>query len=202
MKKLFYFKDKYDREPIQKLIEVFIIGAVVVLQIQYLQDWLLYFSTSIIFQSFIVAGLVEEAVKFVALKYTIFRDKEFNEQVDGIVYAVFLGLGFALVETFVLSTNYTTDIVRSVTAIPAHALFACVMGYYLGKFKFHKKWHILFFALVIPAFSHGLYDYFIMCNYQWGLFLFVPYLVVLWIVGIRDTELLLDNSRFKKRVEK
>ncbi len=195
----FYCQDRYDKEPLSKLAEAFFVGMIVVLQIQYLQDLLLDISTHIAWQAFIVAGLVEEGIKLMALRFTIYRDKHFNEQVDGIIYAVFLGLGFALAETIVLSVDHSTSIVRAVTAVPAHAMFACVMGYYLGKYKFHSKRNLLAYALFVPAVLHGVYNYLLMCGHTWALISFVPYLIALWVIGIRDTDIHLRNSRFRRK---
>ena len=46
-----------------------------------------------VFFSFVVAS-VEEGVKYTILKH-IFKQTDFNEPYDGIVYAVMISLGFA-----------------------------------------------------------------------------------------------------------
>ncbi len=193
----FYNKDKNEKEPILKVIEVFLIGVLITLQVSYLQDILLNYSVNIIYQSFIVAGLSEEVAKLLAVKFTIFRDFEFDQQIDGIIYVVSLSLGFALIENVKLVTDYYSGIVRSVTAIPAHALFAVTMGYYLGKYKFKKKTSLLVKSIVIPIVLHGIYDYLIMTGTTLGLFIFVPYLTYLWVKAVKDTEISFKNSKFR-----
>ena len=57
------------------------------------------------------------------------------------------------------------------TAVPAHATFAIIMGFFLGKAKFtHRK--VLYFsvlALVAAAIFHGSYDYFLFISFIPGL---------------------------------
>src|SRR5215471_10804816 len=50
------------------------------------------------FQAFIVAAGVEEACKIAMVYWVVWRRPEFDERMDGIVYASRGGLGFALVE--------------------------------------------------------------------------------------------------------
>jgi RsiW-degrading membrane proteinase PrsW (M82 family) len=122
--------------------------------------------TTFIFAFVVVAGS-EELVKFLFLRGYIYPKKEFNEPFDGIVYTVMIGMGFATLEN-ILYAEYglQTTIVRAFTAVPAHAAFAVIMGYYVGMAKFEKQNRTLlmaqgFFGAVI---LHGAYDFFIFQN--------------------------------------
>ena len=61
----------------------------------------------------------------------------FNCQFDGVVYAVFVALGFALWEniSYVLMYGLSTALVRAVTAVPGHACFGVFMGVWYGLAK-------------------------------------------------------------------
>ena len=178
----FYYQDR-NREPLRRLMEAFFVGAALSLQVSFLQD-LLPLPGHILFAAFISAGLVEEGIKLIALRLTLFRSKDFTQAVDGITYAVFLGLGFATVENLYYIASVEIGIVRAVTAVPAHALFAVAMGYYLGKYRFSGDKTELLLALYMPVILHGVYNYLILSGTAWGLFLFVPYLVFLWWLGM------------------
>ena len=73
----------------------------------------------------------------------IWRNKNFNEPFDGIVYACFIGLGFAGIENIMyvfgndtVGGALTTGVMRALLSVPGHFLFAVIMGYFLGPFPF------------------------------------------------------------------
>ena len=86
---------------------------------------------------FIVVALSEEGFKYLLLKKRTWYSGEFNCQFDGIVYAVFVALGFALWEniSYVLMYGLGTAAVRAVTAVPGHACFGVFMGAFYGLAK-------------------------------------------------------------------
>ncbi len=51
-----------------------------------------------LFDAFFQAGLPEEFSKFILLYWLVWKRKEFDQHFDGIIYAVFVSMGFALVE--------------------------------------------------------------------------------------------------------
>ena len=78
----------------------------------------------------------------------IWWDKNFDEYMDGIVYASFIGLGFACVENIMyvfsasaesFQTGIGTSITRALLSVPAHFLFGVVLGYFLSLAKFQKE---------------------------------------------------------------
>ena len=93
---------------------------------------------------FVVVGLSEEGFKYLVLKFTTWRNQEFNCKFDGVVYAVSVSLGFALWENiqYVLAYGFSTALLRAVTAIPGHACFGVIMGgwYGLAKRKEQQNW--------------------------------------------------------------
>ena len=86
-----------------------------------------------------IVAIAEESSKYIMLKRNTWNNWEFNCQYDGVVYAVFVSLGFALWENinYVLSYGFSTAIVRAVTAIPGHACFGVFMGVFYGIAKHH-----------------------------------------------------------------
>ncbi len=175
----FYYQD-HNREPLSRVIEAFILGGVISLQVTYFQVNI-PFSPHIIVQAFIVSSLVEELIKLAALRFTLFRNPDFTAPSDGITYAVFLAMGFATVENIALIHTMEIGIIRAFTATPAHALFAVSMGYYLGRYRFERDIRLLVLAFAVPFVLHGLYNLLILSESTLGLLLFLPYIIVLWV---------------------
>ena len=62
---------------------------------------------------------------------------------------------------YVVDGGWSVAVLRMFTAVPAHASFAVLMGYYLGLSKFvHHKSHYGWYGLGIATLFHGAYDYF------------------------------------------
>jgi len=176
-----YLKDKHEREPIGLLIKAFIYGilstsltliisipisSVVPIDEQDIGEQAIH--------AFLLVALIEEFSKFVFVRGVLYRDKNFNEPFDGIVYSVMVGMGFATFENilYVSDGGVSTAFLRMFTAVPAHAAFAVLMGYYLGKAKFeHKKGYYSFYALGVATLLHGAYDYFWFIAYVPGIWL-------------------------------
>lgn len=128
------------------------------------EDTLLY---QLIF-NFIVVGLSEEGFKYLLLKKRTWLAPHFNCRFDGVVYAVFVSLGFALWENidYVVMYGFHTALIRAVTAIPGHACFGVFMGAWYGLAKSHalhghpdSSKFCLRLAVICPMLLHGLYDF-------------------------------------------
>ena len=117
---------------------------------------------------FVIVAVSEEAAKYALMKRKTWNSVEFNCQYDGVVYAVFTSLGFALWEniSYVLNYGFSTAIVRAITAIPGHACFGVFMGIFYGIAKKYERYGnksgsktCRMFALIIPVLLHGAYDF-------------------------------------------
>lgn len=178
-----YLKDKYEKEPKRLLIYNFLLGAIVSILI----TTILYYVFRIvlplqdqnsIFQQFIkaffVVGFTEELSKYLIVRYYAQTNKEFDEPFDGIVYAVMVSMGFAATENifYVLQNGFETGVLRAFTAVPAHATFGILMGYFMGKAKFSKnKIAFNLGGLALAIVFHGAYDFFLFINFVPGIWL-------------------------------
>ena len=155
------------------------------------------------YTAFIVAGITEETFKFLVFILFIWRNQHFNEKFDGIVYAVFISLGFAAVENllYVTQLGFDVGVSRALTAVPAHALFGIVMGYHLGIAKMipERRTKHMLLGLLVPILLHGIYDFIIMSGHPLALAIFLPYLVFLWFNGFRKMKVIAESSRFKSK---
>lgn len=180
-----YLKDKHEREPLALLLVSFFYGAlstVVTLFISLPLDFIFSINElNVIHQfgnAFFKVALVEEFSKFIFIRFILFNNKNFNEPFDGIVYSCMVGMGFATLENILYVFQYgaPTGFIRMFTAVPAHATFAVLMGYFLGKAKFtHRRgFYYSIIALLIATAFHGSYDYF------W----FIAYVPGIWVGAI------------------
>ncbi|HEY3404073.1 MAG TPA: PrsW family glutamic-type intramembrane protease [Ohtaekwangia sp.] len=177
-----YLKDKHEREPLHLLLISFLYGALstlVTLAISWpVQMLILTKEENVVHQfvnAFFKVALIEEFSKFFFVRFILYRNKNFNEPFDGIVYAVMVSMGFATLENILYVFQYgaMTGFLRMFTAVPAHATFGVMMGYFLGKAKFtHRKglWFSVL-ALVSATVFHGSYDYFWFISYVPGIWL-------------------------------
>jgi len=190
-----YFRDKYEKEPIGLLLKGMIAGGLITIPIMYLEFSLTILSVlfegifNAAYMAFVVAGFTEETFKFLAVMLIFWYSKEFNEKFDGIVYAVFVSLGFAAVENimYVLEHGSGVGLLRAITAVPAHLLFGVVMGYYIGLARFnpHKGKSLLFKSIYMPILLHGFYDFILFSRNPILLILFIPYIIYLWNYGLK-----------------
>ena len=144
-------------------------------------DVLLYFG---------VVAVSEEGFKFLLLHRRTWSEPEFNCCFDGVVYAVFLSLGFALWENirYVLAYGFATAVARALTAVPGHACFGVFMGAWYGAARRaalvgrrEKSLWLRFLAFLIPCLLHGAYDFIAvtrMLEYGW---LFLPFVAAMFL---------------------
>lgn len=159
-----------------------------------------------IIDNFIGIALIEEGLKWLVLFFVTRKNKHFNSMFDGIVYSVFVSLGFAILENVLYSFSYgfETALLRAVTAVPGHMFFSFFMGFFYSqwlsatgaeKLELHyisrglipssKKaffpGRILAKSLIFPVLIHGFYDYCCTVQEAWAMPLFWIFLGGLYI---------------------
>ncbi len=162
-----YYEDKYEKEPLLMLINAFFLGflAVIISIVIYKIFPENFFTKNAninraLLINFLI-GIIEETSKFLIFILFIWKNKNFNEKFDGIIYSVFISLGFASLENLkyilIAEDPYYTAILRGLTSVPAHGIFGVSMGFFIGKAKFDRKSFIIL-AILIPIILHFLYD--------------------------------------------
>lgn len=216
----FYFVDRYDREPIGLLLKLFFLGVFVTLPTIFLEKlltrFLPYFDLitddnaflihilKVAWVAFIVAAFSEEFFKRLVVFAVAYRHSAFNEKFDGIIYSVFVALGFATLENILYVVGYRSyevGISRAVISVPGHMLFAVIMGYYISLAKYATtnkcRRHYFRQSLLMPIIFHGLFDFILMINITWLIPFFIVFLVLLWTVGIKKI-----NEYYKESKER
>jgi RsiW-degrading membrane proteinase PrsW (M82 family) len=175
-----YSRDCYDPEPLRLVVRVFLLGAMAVIPAAVIE---FPFPTGII-TSAVVAPVVEELLKFSVVFYCVYRLPEFDEPVDGIVYAAAAGLGFAALENcvYVLEGGVAVGILRAVASVPGHMIFSCTWGFALGIAKYRpaqKRGWIIAAGIAAAILLHAVFnfslDVFEGAGLLFILFLLVPF---------------------------
>jgi RsiW-degrading membrane proteinase PrsW (M82 family) len=168
-----YSQNKYERGSLRYLLVSFVLGMVATVPALALQllagdireDPGHHSILSYVWYAFVVVAFSEEGLKYLVLRYYAFPKKALHEPFDGIVYAVMIGMGFATVENieYVRQFGWGTGLNRFFLSVPAHASFAVLMGYYVGRAKFQPERSVLLMCkgLLIAILFHGSFDFFI-----------------------------------------
>lgn len=152
-----------------------------------------------------IVAIAEETSKYIFLRSRTWNNPEYNCVFDGVVYAVFVSLGFALWEniSYVLNYGFSTALVRAVTAIPGHASFGVFMGVFYGLAKKAErsgdtaKGKLLCFAgVAAAALMHGLYDFLASQETEDGAIWFFIFIIVLFIVAYRMVSISSKNDKY------
>ncbi len=191
------FMDRNEKEPLGLVLTTMLLGALSIIPTAILEKSLgalpIYGSDKIsnaIMISFIQVAWVEELAKLIAVLIAAWRNKNFNEENDGIVYMGASALGFAMLENvfYVLSSGLAVGIMRAITAMPLHCFTGVLMGYYLGRAKFAptpgERKKLLLKGFFLAYFLHGLYDTFIFTQTPAAL-LILPMVIGVTVFGFK-----------------
>ncbi|HHY47139.1 MAG TPA: PrsW family intramembrane metalloprotease [Firmicutes bacterium] len=168
----FYRQDKYEPEPKYLVIRSFTYGAIAVLPAIIVELPFREVTQAgpqnllrLALVTILVVGVAEESFKLLAVRLAAYENHAFNEVMDGIVYSVSSGLGFAALENLLYASAFgaTVGLVRAFVTCLAHASFSGISGYYLGKAKLCPEAAVTLVArgLGIAIVLHGLYDFLI-----------------------------------------
>ena len=164
-----FIRDKYEKEPYMMLFLGLLYGVystIVIWAVGITLERIFPHIETPFFSAFFSSAGIEESVKFLFLYFLVFKNDNFNEPFDGIVYGIFIALGFAWLENIIYVFHkelggYETALARAVFSVPGHALFGLEMGYYLALAKYYHKKTDLIKTFIVPYLLHGIYNYII-----------------------------------------
>lgn len=216
---LIYRRD-LQREPRKMLVKAFLGGVLsigialaIALPLSYFEDQMPAGLLRSFYTAFFCASIPEEFAKWIIFLWLINKAKDFDQYYDGILYAIFISMGFALVENilYVIKGGMGVAILRAITAVPAHMLFAIPMGYFLSLSKFEqgkKATNHVRMSLLVPILLHGTYDVILMyadakakINPLLTLILiivFVIFDIYMWRLGLRKIKGHVERDRGMK----
>jgi protease PrsW len=153
----FYLMDRHEPEPKALVVGVCVLGTLVAaplasfvqyqavpreaLEVHGISPW----SADRIVYAILIQGLAQEMCKYAAVRYTVYLSREFDEPMDGIVYMMACGTGFAVWENYHrlsdqgLSAHLSIAAAQCVVTTLAHASFAGALGYVMGRAKFSRR---------------------------------------------------------------
>lgn len=200
---LIYRMDKVEKEPPKLIIKLILFGALstflaIALEVLVGKCLIHLVPTSswafTLINYFVGVALIEELTKFIFLKKLTWKHPAFDYTFDGVVYAVAVSLGFAAFENlmYVSGVGIWVAVVRAVTAIPGHFIYAIYMGISYGMAKKAEvqgrnaaKNGNLFKALLVPTLLHGFYDYSASVGEKEWIIIFLVFVTLLYVVSIR-----------------
>lgn len=113
--------------------------------------------SGLVFHAFVVTALVEELLKYLAMRFCLRKSGVLRTRMDAVVCAAVIGIAFQVVEDlYYASGSVLLAIFRSLT--PFHFVFGAIMGYYFGLYKITGRKSDLAKALLIPTLIHGFFD--------------------------------------------
>ena len=221
--------DLYEKEPLSAVAGAVLLGSCSILCVQLVHKlidlpvagpdahW-----SAVLTQSYLTAGLVEEASKFLAIFLIAARWRQFNEPFDGLLYAGLVGIGFAISENigYMLTGAFAKV---SATTMPlyweastsgisillkyrlyhGHFFFDFIAGYFVARAKFGRedrdgglRWGFLAAGLLVATFLHGTWNSIAMLSQgPWLLPLYFLFLIALAFLAGRNA---LRKSSFRK----
>jgi RsiW-degrading membrane proteinase PrsW (M82 family) len=171
-----YYKDRYQPEPLRTVGLAYLLGIGAgwfCLRAYLLLEWLglpsdpfaLAAADRGIFLAYcvVVIGLLEEVCKLLPMVLVIIRLREFDERLDGFIYASCIALGFATYENLFYLPSMEGGYLwgRALASPLIHTMFSSIWGYTLATAVVEKR--SVMAALVagvgIAAILHGFYDF-------------------------------------------
>lgn len=195
---LYYYwtKDHGEKEPLPLMKKVFWHGVLIVIPVGIAEYFLLTIIQSLGIEygsigygflvPFLVVAIPEEFGKLHVVKKYAYDHPKFNELMDGITYCIIASMGFALAEniSYIMLYGIDTGILRFFTAVPAHALFSGLMGFYIGKAKFSKnkktEEDLIKLGLIYGIFFHGFYDFLLLSGNSILILSIIPLIGYMW----------------------
>lgn len=212
-----YRSDHLEKEPITMLLGLLLCGVIATELASLTEqggDWLLGLflrpgtRAYNILLYYVIVAVSEEGFKYLLLRWRTWKSPAFDCTFDGIVYAVFLSLGFALWENihYVLHYGFATALARAVTAVPGHACFGVFMGTWYGA---AKRWSLQhaeersrvarWMSLLLPTLLHGVYDYVAITQMNDLGWLFLLFILVMFLASFRLVRFMSRKDTYMRR---
>jgi RsiW-degrading membrane proteinase PrsW (M82 family) len=206
----FYLREDQKPEPKGMVILIFILGVLFVFPAALLEYFFLEIfsflniSESCLFflKNFFVIAFLEEFFKFLPIFFFVFKSKDFDEPVDGMIYMIVSALGFAACENFFAILNlkpqqfqfsqlYFSSVIsltllRFLGPVFLHSLSSAILGFFVSLYYFEKrKILILFLGLFLASLLHFVFNFCIISITTEQNFSFSGYyLIIVLLAGI------------------
>jgi len=148
--------------------------------------------------SMLAIGPIEEIAKMTPFLLVVLRFKELDEPLDGIIYASFIGLGYAMVENWQYLNYLTTTeaMARGFASPVLHILFASIWGHWITQAHLNRRSvaKAAIAGLAIAAGIHGLYDFVVVLNPRNSLPIAALVIVSIWLWRLKLMRAMHDEA--------
>jgi len=136
---------------------------------------------------FVVVAFSSEIAKFIPLKFSFFKLNNFTGPLEGIIYSIFIALGFSTVAVvlyafgFIGSMDKMHNFTLFLFTFPlANIAFGIVMGFFIGLAKTRKNALIdASMGIFVPTFFHGLFYFaFVTADIRLLVFVAIGYTII------------------------
>jgi RsiW-degrading membrane proteinase PrsW (M82 family) len=189
----FYHKDRCEPEPLSLIVELFVLGILVTVPVAFTENLFGLFMPELLLVV-LIAPVVEELGKYFVVRRGVYYNREFNQPIDGIIYATAAALGFATLENVLYVFNsylmslplaIGTGMIRAILSVPGHALFSIMWGSALGIAKFSppaRREQIILGGLFLAMFFHGVFNFLVMNSIGFAILVLVVVPLMWWMV--------------------
>ena len=193
-----YYQDRHLPEPPHKLVVTFLLGMVAagisamlysglgVVGLRFDAGYLADTSAwALLAYALLAIGPIEEIAKLLPFLLVVLRFRDLDEPMDGIIYASFIGLGYAAVENWQYLEYLTTleAIARGFASPVIHILFASIWGHWVTQTRLAGR-PVLTSVIVSTAAAaalHGLYDFMVILNPRFALPVAGLMIAAIWV---------------------
>lgn len=211
----YVYKNDKHKEPFRILVSLFLFGivsAIGVLGLSAILESLIPVLTKnislmnveeLLIKVFIEIAFIEEICKWFVVYFLGYKNMEFDETYDIIIYSIFVALGFATIENIIYILRENTiqiAVQRAIFSVPAHTSYAIFMSYYLCKAKINrlkgnnKEKKNITLSIIIPTIAHGIFDFCLFANNELYLIIFFSFTIVLFIMAFQRLRELYRNN--------
>jgi RsiW-degrading membrane proteinase PrsW (M82 family) len=152
--RLFLRRDKFSPEPRRMLVALFFAGCLVTIPSAYIEALI---PTNFVVGVAVVAPIVEEALKIGAVVLIAWWSRHFNQVVDGAIYGVSCGLGFAAVENLLFGLFGGVGLLgtRALTGPITHPFFTGVACLFVARAKFERRPDLAVWGFALGTLLHA-----------------------------------------------
>jgi RsiW-degrading membrane proteinase PrsW (M82 family) len=202
-----YQKDRWEPEPRALVVKTFLWGMACALPAALGEALFLW---SEFFLVVLAAPVIEEYAKYFVVSRTVYREIEFSEPMDGIVYSAAAALGFASIENLLYLVAAQNEQIltavffgRAIFSVPGHVLFSTIWGAALGRAKFVsdplRQRALIHGGLLTAMAAHGLFNLLAMFELLGAIGLLV-FLFFAWKLFHQRVEEALAHSSYVQRL--
>ncbi|MDO8600384.1 MAG: PrsW family glutamic-type intramembrane protease [bacterium] len=151
-------------------------------------------------------AFVEEYCKYLAVKFLVLHNKDFDEPIDAMIYMMTAAIGFAAIENVFFIVPVFGDSIASGFILTAnrflganllHALSSGIVGYFLARAFFSPyRHHFLGLGIVVASLLHAFFNYFIIIRdtFSESVYLLVLLILVMTLMVLIEFEILKKRS--------